>query len=129
MRKTTNDSFLFSPELDNEALQTLYENDFVYTSEVFTMFLKDTKNEFEQIKKSYKEHEIATIRQKLHKIKPTFSFVGLGALTIETESLICRCDTCSSIDEIAQECLALFEKIEQSFVLIERELIRMKEYT
>ncbi len=128
MRNFTKPDFVFSPELDGVFLYSLYEDDLAYAKEVFESFLKDTKQEFEQIKEWYKKNEIKNIRHKLHKIKPTFSFVGLPDITEKTEKLIIACDSATDINSIEPTCTDLFTEIEGSFLLIENELKRMKNF-
>ena len=119
-------AFAFDSKLDKAFLESLYGDDFEYAQTVFEGFLADTKNEFEEIKNDYRQNALKNMRQKLHKIKPTFSFVGLPALTEKTETVIVACDASSDTREIEGDCSALFKEIEDSFVLIENELMRMR---
>jgi hypothetical protein len=121
-------TFAFNPKLDQTFLYSLYEGDLLHAQEVFKGFLAETKIEFEGIKNDYRQNNLKSMRQKLHKIKPTFSFVGLTALTEKTESVIKACDASSNVTETEPGCSALFVEIEDSFLLIEKELSRMKEY-
>ncbi|HEY6502819.1 MAG TPA: Hpt domain-containing protein [Chitinophagaceae bacterium] len=121
--------FAFNNELDQTFLQSLYGDDLEYAQEVFEGFLSETKKEFEAIKNDYGQNDVKKIRQKLHKIKPTFSFVGLTALTERTEMIIAACDAASNTGEIEPGCSALFKEIEASFLLVENELMRMKDHT
>jgi hypothetical protein len=128
MSKLTNTFFEFNSRLDRDFLHSLYEDDISYAVDVFESFLNDTKNEFREIKKKYKENDIRGIRQKLHKIKPTFSFVGLTELTKETEQVIKICDLSSCVTETEPGCSDLFSKISDSFCIVEEELSRMKNF-
>jgi len=122
-------AFVFDTKLDQTFLESLYGDDFQYAQEVFASFLADTKTEFEGIKSDYRQNSLKTMRQKLHKIKPTFSFVGLTSLTERTETIIAACDRSSNTKEIETGCTALFKEIEDSFLLIENELRRMRNHT
>lgn len=122
-------AFAFSHFFDQHFLQSLYEDDIVYAQEVFKGFLCDTKNEFEQIKTLFGQGDLKNVRQRLHKVKPVFSFVGLTALTEETERVISACDNAGNTADIGPLCSVLFEKIEGSFGLVENELVRMRNYT
>lgn len=122
-------AFAFSNELDQPFLQSLYGDDLEYAREVFEGFLSETKTEFEEIKKDYRQNDLKKMRQRLHKIKPTFSFVGLTPLTEKTEKMIIACDASSGTGQIEPGCSALFKEIENSFPLIENELSRMKDHT
>jgi hypothetical protein len=121
-------TFTFSPKLDQTFLHSLYEDDLLYAQEIFNGFLVEAKTEFEGIKNDYSQNALKSMRQKLHKIKPTFSFVGLPRLTEKTEALIVVCDNSSDVTETEPGCSALFTEIEDSFLLVEKELLRMKEH-
>ena len=121
-------AFAFNDKLDQTFLQSLYGDDFLYAQEVFEGFLSETKNEFEGIKNDYRKNVLKSMRQRLHKIKPTFSFVGLTSLTERTEMIIATCDGSSDTSEIEPGCSELFREIEESFLLVEKELIRMKDH-
>jgi ribosome maturation protein Sdo1 len=128
MSTTTTIDFTFSEELNQSFLQTLYEGDILYASEVFDSFLTGTKAEFEELVKLYREKDIKKIRHKLHKIKPTFGFVGLTKLTEEIESAITACDTSSDISKTELVLSNILDKIKNIFPLIEVELKRMTAY-
>lgn len=121
-------AFSFSYPLDQRFLESLYGDDLLYAQEVFTEFLKNTRIEFEGVKNNYRDNDLKKLRQQLHKIKPTFGFVGLTGLTEKTERVIAACDESASINTIEPECSELFNEIEGSFGLIETELERMKNY-
>jgi hypothetical protein len=122
-------AFLFSPPLDQHFLESLYGDDLDYAKEVFTEFLKNTKSEFESIKNSYRDDDLKKVRQQLHKMKPTFGFVGLTGLTERTEKVIAACNGSASVKNIEPGCSGLFKEIEGAIRLIEIELERMKNHT
>src|SRR5258705_2987745 len=97
-------AFVFDSKLDQTFLESLYGDDFQYAQEVFEGFLAETKNEFESIKSDYRQNAVKNMRQKLHKIKPTFGFVGLTALTEKTETVIAACDASSDTGAIETGC-------------------------
>jgi hypothetical protein len=126
MSNSTNPAFVFCEKLDKDFLFSMYEDDLSYAKEVFESFLETTKEEFILLKECFNKKDLQEIRHKLHKIKPTFSFVGLPALTEKTESMIVKCDKATAISEIETDCKKLFNEIEESFVIIEKETIRIK---
>lgn len=119
-------SFEFDNRLDTEFLQSIYGDDLEYAAEVFSGFLSETRPEFNKIKASYAENDIKTMRQKLHKIKPTFSFVGLSPITESTEKIIRICDRSVNVSETEPGCAELFRSIENAFTIVESETERLK---
>jgi Hpt domain len=128
MSKSTISEFVFSTELDRSFLQSLYEGDLQYAIEVFENFLIDTKKEVDELKNLYQENDVKKIRHKLHKVKPTFAFVGLTSLTEEVEEIISSCDRAENISEVEPGCSNLLSTFENSFGLIQKELERMKNH-
>jgi hypothetical protein len=126
--KTPYMPFTFSYPLDQRFLESLYEGDLSYAQEVFAGFLSDTRAEFEQIKGHRTQSDLKKMRQGLHKIKPTFAFVGLPGLTEKVEGVIKVCDTSTDIKGIEPSCSELFKEIEETFAIIETELARMKNH-
>jgi HPt (histidine-containing phosphotransfer) domain-containing protein len=120
--------FVFNPKLDHAFLNEMYENDIAYAEEVFSAFLEQTKNEFKQVKNCSAGNDWQCVRQKLHKIKPTFSFVGLTALSEKCEEVISACDNKTDLQSLTPMWLMLEQEIEQSFSTVEAELVRMKTY-
>lgn len=129
MGNSTNEFFDFSPELDQAYLNSLYEDDLSYAREVFEGFLTETGREFALIKEYHANGDIQQVRRNLHKIKPTFSFVGLTPITEESETVIVLCDQASQPTDIEPACTDLFEKIEKALDLVQKETVRLKEYT
>ena len=128
MSKSTIPEFIFSAELDRGFLQSLYEGDLQYAIEVFENFLVNTKKESDILKKLYEENDIKNLRHKLHKVKPTFAFVGLTALTEQVEDVISSCDLATNFNEVEPGCSNLLNKFENSFRIIQAELERMKSH-
>ena len=128
MSTTTNTEFIFSDELNQSFLQSLYEGDLSYANDVFNNFLTESEKEFAELKEAHQANDIKKARHKLHKMKPTFAFVGLTALTEEVEEVIKICDTSENIIETEPQFSLLLNKIELSFNLIEKESARMKNH-
>lgn len=122
-------SFVFSPEFDHVFLESMYDNDMDYAGEVFSGFLTETKREFDTLTVLHSNNNVTGFRQVLHKIKPTFSFVGLTGLTERCEELISLCDKITEISAADPLWTKLSADIVQSFDLVEKELIRMKKHS
>lgn len=121
--------FTFSPQLNQEYLHAMYENDLDYAGEVFSIFINETGNDYQALKTLYADNDVLGFRQKLHKMKPAFSFVGLTSLTDECEELIILCDKTSDLKTVKFFWHELSGKIEQGFDLTAKELNRMKTFT
>ena len=92
--------WIFDENLDVEFLYALYGNDTAHALMVFKDFLKCTPEMMQEIEESYQKGEIENFRQKVHKVKPVFSFVGLTAITHQAEALEQRCKNAFGIHEL-----------------------------
>jgi hypothetical protein len=121
-------AFIFSPEFDHVFLDSMYDNDLDYAGEVFSGFLKETKTEVEALANLYSGGNVKGFRQTLHKIKPTFSFVGLTELTEKCENLISFCDQITDMKMAEPQWTSLSAEFETAFQLVGKELERMKKH-
>lgn len=120
--------FTFDQRLDSTLLHDLYEGDLDHAIVVFDQFLDMAPALMKDITESYSAGVVEIFRQKVHKIKPVFSFVGLNDLTAQAETLENRCKEIFIIDEIGQ----MFENLQgayrEGFTIIEQETKRLKEH-
>jgi len=79
--------FEFSDRLDVAYLKQAYGNDSTYALEMFETFLEILDNELITIRDSLDEDSKEEIRKKLHRIKPTFTMVGLKQISESIEDL------------------------------------------
>jgi HPt (histidine-containing phosphotransfer) domain-containing protein len=80
-----NETFVFDNRLDTEYLQSIYEGDKDYASVVFEQFVLTYPELIKEIDESFAKKDIIAYKGHVHKIKATFSFVGLTILTNKAE--------------------------------------------
>ncbi|MBX2876917.1 MAG: response regulator [Saprospiraceae bacterium] len=71
-------SFQFSPVFDQSRLQELYMDNYDQVKLMFDIFLKNTPNSFAQIENQWETGDWLSLNDSVHKIKPTFTMVGLN---------------------------------------------------
>lgn len=120
--------FHFDSQLDADYLESLFGDDLDSIKEIFNSFLIDTRQGYDDVQAAYTGGDLKLLRQKIHKIKPTFGFVGLTGLTHQCEEVIAACDAATGTAQVEASCKNLFAEIEKSFVLIESEVARMDTY-
>jgi len=74
-------TFTFSTDLDHEFLNKTYQSDLEYAHDMFKIFHKVIAKEVTQLNLFYSEKEFGQLGKLAHKIKPTFSMVGLTKLS------------------------------------------------
>ena len=74
-------TFDFSDQLDIGFLKEVYEGDMEYAADIFEIFLDTFDEEYGKLKTSIQSEDCLAIRAQAHKMKPTFSMVGLTDIT------------------------------------------------
>lgn len=115
----------FDSRLDVEFLQSIYEDDKEHALIVFNQFLKMAPAQMEEIEKNFSSGTVELFRQKIHKIKPVFSFVGLTELTSKAEILEKKCKEVSHIFEVNDLYTEFKSYYRTSYPIIENEVTRL----
>lgn len=121
-----NSLLTFDQRLDNEFLQSIYEDDVEHALTVFSEFLHTSPALMKEIEQSYQAGTVENFRQKVHKMKPVFSFVGLTHLTQKAEILEKKCKEITQINDINYLYKELKEGYSNDFPIIENELERLR---
>ncbi len=79
--------FSFNEKLDTAYLESFYGEDLDYASEMFEIFLENIPEDVIALIDVTKEKNYEDIYRLAHKIKPTFSMVGLTKVNEELETL------------------------------------------
>ncbi|MBI1782681.1 MAG: hypothetical protein HYR66_15160 [Sphingobacteriales bacterium] len=120
--------FEFNKLLDAEFLNALYLDDFLYAEEVFGNFLKQNETEIRVLDTLVLKGDTTKFRSQLHKIKPTFSLVGLGILTAESEKLIELCDKTPELEIIVQQYKTWQLLVNEWMPYVQKEYQRLQSY-
>ena len=73
-------TFIFNDKIDRELLFSLYEDDFPYMEEIFSITLSQIKPHISQLKAAFESGDKEELRKSAHKLKPSFGYVGLPAM-------------------------------------------------
>lgn len=95
-----NHSNTFDPRLNAEILYDLYEDDMDEAIIVFDQFLNMGPSLMKEMNDEYNKGSVETFRQKVHKMKPVFGYVGLMRQNELAETLEKKCKEISRISEI-----------------------------
>jgi len=76
--KYTPAAFEFSPIFDKARLDELYMGNFDQVKLMFNIFLKNTPSTFAEIEGQWEKGDWLSLNDSVHKIKPTFTMVGLN---------------------------------------------------
>ena len=99
--------FRFSNQLDVAFLKEVYDSDIEYAADIFEIFLDTFDEEYGKLKALIASQQCPDIRAYAHKLKPTFSMVGLTELTEQFKAL----ETAASNEKI-EDVQELYQKID-----------------
>ncbi|MEZ5041047.1 MAG: response regulator [Saprospiraceae bacterium] len=124
-----NTTFTFNDKLDVATLTVLYEDDLEYAADLFETFLDYTVKELEPLKALIEAEDWVNTKSLAHKLKPTFSMVGLPQL--EAKMLEIELNALEQAHKKTMQ--GLYEEVVESlnaFIpIIAEDLVKMKKIT
>ena len=122
------EKFKFNEKIDVRFLHSLYEDDYPYIEEVFGTTLRELATSRQQIELVYQAGDITGLKKAVHKIKPSFGFVGL----METQE-VCRqfedaCLAATSLDQLSIQFQELISVLDESRLVVEAEHQKLKRF-
>jgi hypothetical protein len=120
--------FIFNEKMDKDTLYGLYTDDFVYIEEIFATTLQHFDADFGAVQLAYESGHVEDLKRSVHKIKPTFGFMGL----LETQAL-CKhledeCARAASITDITKEYILFKNTVLEAKDIIQSEYLRLKAF-
>lgn len=113
--------------LDNAALQELYPDDYSHAAIVFQQFVKSAPQQMAEIDKHFSDATMQVFREKVHKLKPVFSFVGLTSLQNQAAFIEEQCKNGCTAADIAPAYTIFKNNFSTSFPVVEEVLLKLKD--
>jgi HPt (histidine-containing phosphotransfer) domain-containing protein len=117
----------FDERLDTDFLNELFGDDKEHATMVFEQFLKEIRVQLKEMDNSFNSGNSELLRQKVHKLKPVFSFVGLTWLTGKAEIIETQCRENSDPETINELYKDFTKNILEFIPIIENEVVKLKE--
>ncbi len=121
-----NETFVFDDRLDTEYLESIYEGDKDYASVVFEQFLLSYPEQLAAIEESFTKQDIVAYKGHIHKIKATFSFVGLTKLTALAEIIEKNCGENYDSNTLSALHIDFKNNLTELIPIVETELKRLQ---
>jgi HPt (histidine-containing phosphotransfer) domain-containing protein len=121
-------TFIFNEKIDKELLISLYEDDFLYMEEIFSITLTQLKPDIIHLNSAFEAADLSTLQKAVHKIKPSFGFVGLPLTQELCKRFEDACAAASSVEQLASAYSELCNQLNESVTIIESEHGKFKEY-
>jgi HPt (histidine-containing phosphotransfer) domain-containing protein len=121
-----NGTFAFDNRLDIEYLQSLYEGDTEYAAVIFEQFLQNYPEQWQELEASINREDIKAYKGHIHKMKASFSFVGLTQLTQKAQVIEQHCTENYDIDTVTALQQDFKTSLAQLIPIVEAELKRLQ---
>lgn len=121
-------SFNFNPKIDSAFIFSMYEDDYVYISEMFQTTLNQLGPDIELAKRFFADSDVTSLRKQVHKIKPAFGFVGLRDIEQSCQHFENECLSVSSTEELRTGYEKLVNSIDEGKLIIGQEIDKLNVY-
>lgn len=118
-------TFEYDQRLDGGFLQSIYDDDTEHAAISFEQFLLKHPAQLQELEDSFTAGDITAFKQKLHKLKPTFSYVGLTKLTAEAEIIERMCNEIPHLNVISGLYVDLKQHLNDLIPVVEQEFKRL----
>jgi HPt (histidine-containing phosphotransfer) domain-containing protein len=126
--ETLKNNFTFHEKIDAASLFSMYGDDFECMEEIFATTLKYINPDVEAVKQSFEANNPADLKKAVHKIKPTFGFVGLTEVQHLCKEMEERCQQLNSTSPLTEDFQELISAMEEARKIIEKEHQKLKDY-
>ncbi len=120
-------SFIFNQQIDEQFLYNMYEYDYSYMEEIFLTTISQLLTDFPLLENLFKSGDIVALEKAVHKIKPSFGFVGMPLLQEMCQQFENQCKG-STTELMSKSFSELHETIKASVEVIELEYERLKSF-
>lgn len=127
-QNSTHNSFIFNQKFDTNFIFSLYEDDFGYIEEIFGITLGQLLPDLEHVEAAHESGDRENLRKAVHKIKPSFGFVGLLSSQEVCKNFEGLCHPDTSAEALETNYNQLWSILLDSKTLITEEYQRIQEF-
>jgi HPt (histidine-containing phosphotransfer) domain-containing protein len=120
--------FIFNENIDSDYLYSLYEDDYQYIEEIFATTLTHFDGDLATMQEAYAAGDAAALKKAVHKIKPTFGFVGLTSIQQLCAAFEDICQKVTSTGELRDQYQQIVATLAANKDLIASEYSKLKEF-
>jgi HPt (histidine-containing phosphotransfer) domain-containing protein len=126
--ETLRNNFTFHEKVDAAFLFSMYGDDFSCMEEIFATTLNHIDPDVDAIKQAFLADSPSDLKKAVHKIKPTFGFVGLTEVQHLCKEMEDKCLHINSTGQVKEDYERLITAMENARKIIETEHNKLKDY-
>lgn len=114
--------------IDKEYLFSLYENDYQYLEQIFSITLEQLEEDLDSFRQAHGAGNLVNLRKAVHKLKPSFGFVGLLKMQEGCRQFENLCQGAGSMEELDGKYKELSNNLIDSQAVIKAAYVQIKSY-
>lgn len=120
--------FIFDKRLDSKHLYSLYGNDYAWIQEIFRIAHENFSADLSAIREAWNAQDMDGLKRSVHKIKPTFGFIGLPGLQQTCKDLEISIASETSLSAVHNQLQLLLAQCDECAEILGGELSRLIAY-
>lgn len=121
INRSNTSNFTFSDKIDADYLFNMYEDDYSYIETMFKTVLDHFDADRLSILTHFQQGDLELLRKAVHKIKPTFGFVGMPDVLEKCKAFENKCYQVQSTKELEMDYKDLLNTMEDAHQAINNE--------
>lgn len=122
------DLFIFDTRLDSKHLYSLYGNDYIWIQEIFRIAHENFAADLSAVREAWNKQDMDGLKRSVHKIKPTFGFIGLPDLQQTCKDLEMAIAAEAPLSAVHNQLQVLLTQCDECAEILEGELSRLIAY-
>lgn len=124
--QASSQTFVFSDKIDAVYIHSMYENDYLYMETMFKVVVDHFDEDLLSIQNNYGQNNVELLRKSVHKVRPSFSFVGMPVVQEKCMEFENKCQAAKSVSELEADFPAFIKCLEDARTVITEEYKRLQ---
>jgi len=120
--------FVFNEMFNIKHLEELLDGDYEYAKVLFEIFETTIVPQIDDLKELYNKNDCAAFKTLVHKIKPTFSMVGIPGFDVLLNKIEKQAGTINNLELLKDDFYTFLDKISPFIPVMHQEIERLVKY-
>ncbi len=120
--------FIFNEKIDEEYIRSLYDDEYLYITEIFQTTLEHFDADLQFLKTAFANEDTLGLRKAAHKLKPVFGFTGLLGVQEILNNFEQFCSSAPEFVLVKPQYERVIAELQNAKTIIEKEHQRLAAY-